>query len=235
MNFANLSDLFTDGTLLVDLPPPDTPPIVQTFQCPQMNEAERGLLIAPRSATEWRKAIAEKHQQFASGQLRCLLLVLSPEADPDDLSLEDLHYWAEEARTLLPHGTPIAVSPKEESLPCGRTALCLKCHDSRALQSLIQQQASRHTTLQDGLSHALATLSPRDREILQAWATASAKNAPNRPITAKELAARYHLTDRQIRNIISHARETAPQWVAELELVRTHRLKKTAAYEVRQT
>ena len=235
MNFANLSDLFRDGSLLIDLPPPDTPPIVQTFQCPQMSETERGLLIAPRSAAEWRKAIADKHQQFASGQLRCLLFVLSPEADPEDLSLEDLQYWAEEARTLLPQGLPITVSPKEETLPCGRTALCLKCHDSRALQSLIQQQASRHTTLQDGLSQALATLSPRDREILQAWSTSATKKSPNRPITAKELAARYHLTDRQIRNVISHARQTAPQWVAELELVRTHRLKKTAAYEVKQT
>ena len=51
---------------------------------------------------------------------------------------------------------------------------------------------------------------------------------------SKRVYQRRWAVDRQIRNIISHTRATAPQWVAELDLARNHRLRRTA-YEIKQT
>ncbi len=208
---------------------PPRPP--QEVDCPHAAEGERVLVLRPGSRAELLQAT---RAVGAAHEVRCLLLALPEGATASEaLQEEDLCRWAGEAEARLQRPVGL-LQPKGRCL-CGQEARC-RCYvetRQRETRHHLETLALRAQSLATALAEALPTLTPREHELLHAWALRADPSKPSRPIGQAALAESFHGSIRSIQRTLARARQANPRLLARLEHLRNHRLRHTGAWEVR--
>lgn len=203
---------------------PDSP---REATCPHAQAGERVMLIRPRSRADFLRAAVPL---AAQAEVRCLLL--SP-PDACDVFPEDLRRWAGEAEARLRR--PITLRVPGAPCPCGERPHCQPRADTLQREQELHLSALglRSQSLAEALAEAFPSLEPREREALHAWAHRPEPSRPNRPILQASLAKAFRHSTRWVQRVLARAREDNPILFARLEALRSHRLRKTGAWEVR--
>lgn len=206
---------------------PPTPP--READCPHVPEGERAVLLRPRSRADLLRAA---RPLAAEAAVRCLLL--APPEDVADLLPEDVRQWAAEAEDRLHR--PVSLLMPGAPCPCGNAARC-KGRTGTLLREQDLHLAGlglRAESLSEALAEAFPHLTPRERELLHAWAHRPEPNHPRRPIFQTSLALAFKGNVRWVQRVLGRARADNPALFARLETLRNHRLRRTGAYEVPQ-
>lgn len=194
--------------------------------CPYAQEGERVLQLRPRSRADFLRAAAPL---AAQAEVRCLLLAVP---DACDVLPEDLRRWASEAEARLRR--PVTLRIAGAPCPCGEHPHCQPRTDTlRREQDLhLSALGLRTQSLAEALAEAFPGLNSRERELLHAWAHRPEPSCPNRPIFQTSLAQAFNVSLRWVERVLARARNDNPALFARLKALRTHRLRKTGAWEV---
>lgn len=199
--------------------------------CPYVPEGERAFLLRPRSRADLLRAAATL---AARAEVRCLLLAL-PEScgETEALRPEDLRRWAAEAEARF--GRPVALLTSGAACPCGPKARCHGHADTVRREQCLRLSALglRSQSLAEALAETFPRLTPREREMLQAWAHRPEPSRPQRPIFQRTLAQAFKGNTRWVQRVLARARAENPKLFARLGAMRAHRLRRTGAWEVR--
>ena len=151
-----------------------------------------------------------------------------------DLLPEDVRQWAAEAEDRLHR--PVSLLMPGAPCPCGNATRC-KGRTGTLLREQDLHLAGlglRAESLSEALAEAFPHLTPRERELLHAWAHRPEPNQPRRPIFQTSLALAFKGNVRWVQRVLGRARADNPALFARLETLRNHRLRRTGAYEVPQ-
>lgn len=207
--------------------PPEAP---RDVSCPHAPEGERAVLLRPRSRADLLRAAAPL---AAGAEVRCLLLALPEGAPAGEVLPEDLRRWAGEAEARLRR--PVALLAPGAPCPCGEAPRCPQRPDTLRREQHLHLSALglRAQSLAEALAEAFPKLNPREREMLHAWAHRPDPDHPRQPISQPSLAKAFKGNTRWVQRVLARAREGNPVLFERLDALRTHRLRRTGAWEVR--
>ncbi len=200
----------------------------EKLACPYLSEHEVAFLLRPESYSDWRRDL----QAIVELRPRCILFDLPKRAE--NLTRDDLRQWVREAQ-MRAYEVPVFLCRPTATLPCGVTAACLHCHQAgaRILQEQINDWTERGIPSFDQIKALFPSFSDEKKTAIARWATSASTKKPHLPITFKELAKDFGVSDRTVERWRDEARELNPRLMQQLEAYRNHRAQKNGRYEVR--
>lgn len=212
----------------------ETQPAVPVgFACAYAPEGSCGFLLRPRGKEALFRAVQALR---GDARCRCLLLAVCSEAEAARgpvPAVADLRRWMEEAERLLLR--PMALLEVGARCPCGAQARCMVSPVGALRDGVarVQELSGRAQTLSGVIQARFPTLSPQDCELLYAWCHRPDPEDPKVAISQKALAKQFGCSRKRIYRMLKRAEQAEPQLFAQLVRERTHRVRRTGAYEVR--
>ena len=206
-------------------------PELRTCACPHAPEGEETCLLRPQSRVELlRVAAALQTRQ----NVRYLLLappVPSPAADCP-VTWEDLRQWVEPAHRKI--GRSVCLYRSAEAFPCGAAACCRADALGRERDEInhLAGLDIRAETLHEALVAAFPNLTPREVEMVQAWAHRGEPGRLHLPITQAALGQAFRLSRRQAARVLNKAKTENPTAFTRMANLRKHRIRRVGNYTV---
>jgi hypothetical protein len=203
------------------LQPDDPYPI----QCPGTPVGKKTLLIRPLRKRDVFQLTQAHH---LDPNVHCFVLALPGKIVPD-MTNEDLLRWGTEAQAWVQK--PIHVCEQGKCFACGNKPLCQKDPMAKVQEEveIFTKAAKKDLKIDQAILIAYPKYTPKEHQILHAWAYSEDPYEPSIPIRIKVLAQRFNVHKRTIYRLILKAQEDNFAIFTILQAARNERLQKSGA------